>query len=223
MGSQIVGFTAANTLEVDAGTKAARTTLRPADVTGIYSLAAPSGIMAAALGSQAPIFSFRWANTALFALVHHVTFTAATDATLLAAGAVCSFEMWIARNWTASDSGGTTLTPSGNQNKLRTSMPTSALADARIATTATLTAGVRTLDQVSFGIILAGSQNIAGAPLVPPRHFWEQRPGEYPLILEPNEGFFIRVGGPMPATGTWRFGVRVHWSETTDISSYISG
>jgi hypothetical protein len=215
MASQIAGNTIGNILEVEAATKAARVTLRPEDYgsLGIYSLAPSNGAtqMAAGLAAASPIFSFRWGNSANLALVKRVVFSAGCAGTAFAAG-VAKFDLIVARGFTASDTGGTSVLPSGNQNKLRTSgMGTTLLTDARISATATLSAGTRTLDANALASIVAGVPNTAGATLVSPFAMFDQRPGEHPLVLAQNEGFVIQA--TVPATGVWFFAVKVDWVE----------
>src|SRR3954463_1669508 len=141
MASQIAGNTIGNILEVEAGTKAARVTLRPEDygALGIYSLAPSNGAsaMAAGLAANSPIFSFRWGNASNLALIKRVTFSAGDGATAFTAG-IAKFDLVAARSFTVNDTGGVAVIPSGNQNKLRTStMGTTLLTDARISQTAT--------------------------------------------------------------------------------------
>lgn len=212
--SQIQGFTAANIAEVEANTRALRTTLRAEDYgsLGIYSLAASSGLMAAGLGAAAPIFSWRWGDATRFALIKRVTISAGAAGTAFAAG-VGTFNLFAARSFTASDTAGTSILPTGNQNKLRTSMGTTLLTDARISATATLTAGTRTLDANPIASISVGIPAVAGQKVLDPFALFDQRPGEFPLLFAQNEGLVIQA--TVPATGTWTFGVKVDWSELT--------
>lgn len=212
--SQIAGYTSANILEVEANTKAARVTLRPEDYgsLGIYSLGAPSGVMAAALAANSPIFSFRWTHATNLCLVKRVVFSAGSI--LAFAAGVAQFNLFVARSFTVVDSGGTSILPSGNQNKLRTSgMGTTLLGDARISSTATLTAGTRTLDSNAIANAVVGVPAVAGQQLLQPYAMVDQRPGEHPIILAQNEGLVIQA--TVPATGTWTFGVKLDWSELT--------
>jgi hypothetical protein len=213
-GSQIAGNTIGNILEVEAATHAARVVLRPEDYgsLGIYSLAASNGAsaMAAGLAAASPIYSFRWGNANL-ALVKRVTLSVGAGATAFTAGAA-TFNMIAARSFTASDTGGVSILPSGNQNKQRTGlMGTTLLTDARISQTATLTAGTRTKDAQALASLVAGGPATAGTQILLPYPIFDQRPGEHPLVLAQNEGFVIEA--TVPATGVWFFGVKVDWVE----------
>lgn len=212
MGSQISGATPANIAEVEAATKALRSVVYPEDYTtnGNYSAANASGLMAAGIAANANIVSLRWTHATKLALIKRVTLSAGVGATAFAAGAGI-FHMFPARSFSASDSGGSAFVPSGNINKLKTSMAASQMGDLRISSTAALTAGTRTLDGAPVGTLVAGIPATAGAIILSPFPIFEAVPGEYPLVLAQNEGFVIQC--TMPATGTWQFGVRVEWGE----------
>lgn len=229
--SQILGFTAANIAEVEAATKATRITLRAEDYgsLGIYSLAGSSGIMAAGVTAAAPIWSFRWGSSAAVALIKSVCFTAGNDGTVFTAGRahICLVKCL---SFTGSDSGGTSLLPSGNQNKMRTTgMGTTLLTDCRISSTAALTANASSFQESSpLSSLALGFPATAGSALVPAsgsirgggcQHervpmLLDIEPGDYPLVLYQNEGLRIVSGsGGFPALGTWRFGVTIRWHE----------
>jgi hypothetical protein len=215
MASQIAGNTIGNILEVEANTHAARVTLRPEDygTLGVYSLGAGNGAtqMAAGIAANSPIYSFRWGNAANLALVKRVILSAGAGATAFAAGAA-TFNMIGARTFTANDTGGTSILPTGNIGKMRTSgMGSTLLTDARISSTAALGAGTRTLDANPLAAVVCGIPATAGQPILAPYPIFDQRPGEHPLVLAQNEGFIITC--IMPATGTWFFGVKVDWVE----------
>lgn len=213
--TQIAGFTIANLLEIEANTKAARVTLRPEDYgsLGIYGLGGVSGVMAAGLVAGSTIFSLRWGDATRFALIKRVVLSMGCDTVAFAAGSAI-FNMFIARSFTVADSAGTALTPTGSSNKLRTTgMGTTLLTDARISSTTLLTVGTRTLDGQAAGNIVAGVPAVAGQNIVPPAALFDQRPGEHPLFLAQNEGLIIQA--TVPATGTWKFGVKVDYLEVT--------
>jgi hypothetical protein len=214
--SQIQGFTSANIAEVEAATKALRTTLRDIDygALGIYSIAGNNGAtqMTAGLTANAPVFSLRWTHATNLALIRRVTLSMGCGATAFAAG-IAKFDLFAARSFSASDSAGTSLLPTGNQNKLRTTgMGTTLVGDVRISSTVTLTAGTRTLDTNPLASIVAGVPAVAGQQIVtPPYALWDVRPGEHPLVLAQNEGIVLQA--TVPITGTWFFGVKVDIAE----------
>lgn len=217
--------------DVGANTKGARVEVRPTDVgaLGSYVLAASSGTMAAGLAAAAPIFSVRWGDSARAMLIRRVAMTARNLTTAFAAG-VFLFELMQARSFTASDSSGTAISLAGNNAKRRTSFGSSLVTDMRISSTATLTAGTRTLDgnaaglirgnvpatQVNYPFVGRGAISIPGASTVAYSTDWQDLfslgvTTEWPLVYVQNEGFIIRA--TVPATGTWTFDVLLEWSE----------
>jgi hypothetical protein len=216
MALQIAGATPANIAEVEANTKALRTVIRPIDFgsLGIYSGGGPSGVMAAGLAAAAPVFSWRWTHATNVAAVKRVLISAGGIAAF--AAGVCTFNMVAARSFTVSDSGGTAFVLTTNNMKLRASMASTVVGDIRIASTATLTAGTRTLDATALSAVTSSTPATAGSVLLPPNTvLWDARAGEYPLVCAQNEGFVLHA--TVPATGTWTFSVSVAWEE---LSSY---
>ena len=212
MSVQIGPATAAGQLEIETNTRALRATFRPPDIgsLGSYKLAGVSGVMAAGLGAGAPIFSWRYggSNTAL---IKCVLFGAVGLGTAFAAGSN-AFAAFIARSFTASDSGGTSILPT--LNKMATGMATSGLADARISSTATLSAGTRTLDGQPVGQLLGVASATVSQVVIPPQTpIFDARPGEWPAVFAQNEGLVIQA--TVAATGTWSFSVQIEWDEVS--------
>lgn len=184
-----------------------------------FSLAGASGQMAAGLAANSPVFSFRNASAVRKVRILAVNVNAAVGATGFTAGAAL-LSMVIARAFTVSDSGGTALSggaAGNNNNKLRTSQPsglvlTTTGGDIRIASTATLTPGTRTLDANASGNIVAPA-GAAGTGMIQDTPLYSDYTTLYglPLVLGQNEGFVINA--TVPATGTWQFGIRVLYAE----------
>lgn len=211
MGIQIMGRTGI-IAEVD-GNKSLYTVIKPLDVgeRGSYSLAVQTGTMTAGLAAAAPIFSFRWGDSSRFALIQRVTVNLLSMGTAFAAGAAL-LDMIVARSFSVSDSGGTAI--SVMNNKRRTSFGASLVTDMRIASTATLTAGTRTLDSYALNAISFGVPASAYNTILPKTNLWAPDiSGEWPLVLTMNEGFIIRA--TVPATGVWQGNVSVDWIEVT--------
>jgi hypothetical protein len=212
MGIKVIGGTTGATQEVESNTLAARITLRPIDngALGTYQKGLASGTMAAGLAGGSPIYSFRNSTTNVYT-VKRVWISMGSLSTAFASGQA-TFNLFAARNFTASDSGGTAATLTGNNNKLRTSFATMGAADIRIASTSTLTAGSRTLDTdaisaISFAVSAASNTS----QLAPNTLMWDVKPGEWPIVLAQNEGFVVTT--TVPATGTWVFSVTTKWDE----------
>lgn len=227
-------------IDVGANTKAARTEGRPTDVgtLGSYSIDTVSGTMAAGLATASPIYSCRWGDATRSMLVRKVSLYAANLTTAFAAGAV-TFDMIVARSFTASDTGGASILPTGSSQKRRTSFGTTLITDLRQSATATLAAGTRTLDAQPLAalrgyvpatainyVFVGGSGGTISVPgasttggAVQPTALWAPDfGGEWPLVLVVNEGFIIRA--TVPATGTWTFGVAMEWSEVLSTAGF---
>ena len=201
-------------VEVDGTTfRAMRITPRPVDVgaLGAYQLAMVTGTMAAGLAANAEIFQFRYAGTAT-CVVHKVILDGVGSIAAFTAG-VATFRGITARSYTANGSGGTAGTLTGNNAKQRTSHATTALGDFRIASTAALTAGTRTLDAQGFGQVVGAFSATAGTMIDEGVILDTYGGNQHPLVLAQNEGFVIQA--TVPATGTWTTGITVAWSEVT--------
>ncbi len=181
-------------------------------LTGSYAKALVTGTMGAGLTGGAPVFSFRYGGTGL-AVVKAVVVSAAADTTSFGAAAgPAHLDLFAARAFTASDSGGTAATLTTNNGKLRTSFATTAVSDIRISSTATLTAGTRTLDSNPATSAFFGAASGAGISLLAPTNILKApNAGDYPLVLATNEGFVIQA--TVPGTGTWGMAVTVYWDE----------
>lgn len=206
------------TAQVETNTEAVRVVSRPDDVgaLGAYSLGVASGVMAAGLGAAAPIFSFRYGGANLV-LLKRVLFTAVGLGTAFAAGSAI-FQLFAARSFSASDSGGTSVLPT--VNKLRTSMATTGVTDIRLSSTATLSAGTRTLDGQPLAVALGAASAVASSVIIPQATplLDRSQPSAWPDVIATNEGFVIEA--TIAATGTWTFAVQLDWEE---VSTYGTG
>jgi hypothetical protein len=198
---QLGANTAANSLPV---------TIGPA-LLGSYCMGASTGTMAAGLAGGSPVYSFRYGGANL-AIIRKVSIEADDVTTAFVAG-TAKFDLIAARSFTASDTGGTSPTLTGNNGKLRTSFATTAISDLRISSTATLTAGTRTLDAQPLATISFAISTNIDAVLLPTTDLIRQNVGESPLVLATNEGFVIQA--TVPGTGTWFTSVRTCWDEVS--------
>lgn len=209
--------------EVDSSWRAARVSLRPFDhgSLGHYSMAAQSGLITGVgVVAGAPLFTMRWADaTRQFALLRLRCRLQVT--TIFTARQEIGLDAVAARAFTASDSAGTQIVLTGNNNKMKTSQGTSLVTDARIAAATLLTAGTRTLDANPFAVSNGydADTNAAAdtAYVVPkdPELLWEPwlSVGRMPLVLVQNEGFVVRNTVAFPAAGAFRLSVEVAWAE----------
>ena len=202
--------------------RALRMTTRPVDhgALGHYRLGVFTGILPAALGANSEIFQFRWADATRLCVIQKIRISAAVSTTFFAAGVPIQLDLVKSTAWTVAGTGGTGVTM-GATLKQRNSMGSSLLVagDARIATTAALGAGTKTLEANSIrAIAVAGpiTASLNGQIIAPGTELFtaESGDGEHPLVLVQNEGFSIRSVA-VPATGTWTVGIGVTWVEAT--------
>jgi hypothetical protein len=185
---------------------------------GTYSMAVASGSITATLAADSTLFSLQWAPTdgTLF-LLEDIRAEAIVDAAVTT-GVVFDLACFIARSFTVADSGGTSVLPTGNNQKRRTAaFRTTGATDIRIATTGTLTPGTRTLDAQPFtrasgftgtavGTSVFGNRDVLHAP---GRDVGQQ----HPIVLAASEGLVIRNPLAGPATGTFKVKFQIDWSE----------
>lgn len=202
--------------------RALRSVNRPVDYgsLGHYSYGGFTGILPAALGANSEIFQFRWADTTRIAVIRKVRISACVTTTFFAAGVPVQIDLIKSTGWTVAGTGGTGLTPAALLKK-RTSMGSTLVAtgDVRIATTAALGAGTKTLEGLSLTAILAPgpiTASLNGQIIAPNTILYQHEvgDGEHPLCLVQNEGFSIRSVA-VPATGTWQSAITVDWAEVT--------
>ncbi len=190
---------------------------------GHYRISVVTGTLAAAFAANAQVFQFKWTDATRLAVILRIR-TRFLPLTLFTAATLTdhtSFNAFMVRSY-AAGGGGTTLTLTGNNAKLRTSMASS-LATINVATTAALTAAT-TLDAQPF------TQSIRKGNRVNPAAATEETItaltdglefvpdigiGEHPLILAQNEGFVIANRTVWPAAGTGILLIECSWAEVT--------
>src|SRR3990167_622382 len=186
---------------------------------GHYVIDVATGAIGAGMAANAEVFQFRWTADANLAIIQEISITGMRATTAFAVGAI-DIKATVARAYTVVGSGGTALTLTTEEATLRTNMGTSLVGDARVATTAALTAGTHTLDTQDLGRITTHSSGGVGAatPIIgsiylPATTLFKAdlASGEFPLVLADNEGFVVRAD--VPGTGVWNLGIRVKWAE----------
>lgn len=205
--------------EVDGTTfRALRTMNRPLDQgsLGHYRLATTVALVATQ-AANGTLFSFRWGDATRFAAITKLRLsclqTAAATATIMP-----TFQVFLARSFSASDSAGTAITLTGNNMKKRTNMGTTLVTDIRkSAVAAGLTVGTRTLDAEPI-MELPTNQTITtpNAIMYEKELEIDMAHGNYPVVFAQNEGFIVR--GPtvvFGAAGTANLLVDLSWVELT--------
>lgn len=188
---------------------------------GVYAYAQVSGTMAANIVGASEIFQMRWTDATDLCLVFGVNLESLGCTTTGFTAGFGNVDLTIARGWTADGSGGTAATLTGDNQKLRTSMGSSQMGTIRIATTAALGAGTKTLDAQPIGIYAATFDTAVDRVYMPKVSMFggvdQLAVGDtmnpYPVVLAEEEGLAMRA--TVPATGTWQFGVSVNWAEVT--------
>jgi len=220
MAIQIQGFTGGVIADVDGTTfRALRVTNRPLEYGALGHYRLSTGvILVATQAANGTLFSFRWGNASnfcipLFIRLEHLQSAAAT------ATIADSFQIFIARSFTASDSAGTAITLTGNNMKKRTNMGTTLVTDIRrSAVAAGLTVGTRTLDADPI-LDMAVVQTITTInPTTYRKEVDFTNSGDMPLVFAQNEGFIVR--GPTVvygAAGASTLFVDMAWAE---VASY---
>lgn len=181
---------------------------------GIYRKSLTSGTMAAGLAANSTVYSWRWGDVTRLGIVQKVLLDGlGGSATAFTAG-FATARLFAARSFTASDSGGTAGTLTGNNSKLRTSMGTTLLTDVRISSTAALTVGTRTLDTDPMGQFTFTIGTVVSVQYLTQVALLDGDVGPVmPYVCAQNEGFIAQA--TVPATGTWQFGVSTLWAEVT--------
>lgn len=206
-------------------------------ILGKFRLAAVTGLTTG-MAANAPIFSARFAPTAavraciadLRLKVQIITpFTAANE---------ISCQAFIARSFTASDSGGTSVLPA-TLNNMISSISDSALSpvtqftDIRVAGAAALTAGTRTLDANPF-LYLPAAQVLAAASAAQSysesdyspysdQRFGINLQGQTGAVAANAEGIIVTVPIAQGAAGTVRYAIEMEWYEYVTNSAETIG
>jgi hypothetical protein len=194
--------------------RAQRYARRPIDYNalGIYSISGQTGTIAAGLAANSEVFQFRWTDPTRLCAIYRVDCNGAGGITAFTAGFV-QMSVTVARSWTVAGTGGSVLTTTGNNQKLRSSMGTSLVGEIRVATTVALTAGTKTLDAQPLGSATGSTTATAGEKLLQQEHLFgaAEMADNMPIILSQNEGIVIRA--TVPATGTWITSFDITWAE----------
>jgi len=190
---------------------------------GAYRIGMKSGTIGASAGADVEFVQFRYVTAASrVCLIHGVNVSASVIVTPAVGTTPVNMQLClrIARAWTAAGTGGTRMTMTTNQQKLRTSHATSEVNDIGMATTGALTAGTKTLDLQDIGIVTAGQYfDLAASSLqntlIPPTNLFGEFSGGlgFPIVLANQEGIVVRNGLALPATMTWQLACNILWSE----------
>lgn len=195
---------------VDSSFKALRVAPLPITPAAAYRAGVRSG-SATAVAANGAVFSLR--NTANVPIVIKRVGVGFITTTAFTAAQEVAFGLYVARSWSTADSGGTAVTLTGNTNKKRTTLNNPTGLEVRIASTAALTAGTRTLDTYALSTVGAWS-GAAGAGVGPAiDNLWDMTSEDYPIVIGQNEGIVINNLVLMGAAGVGVISVNVGFDE----------
>jgi hypothetical protein len=218
----IEGGTSATLAEVGAAAaKGIHVISKPQDygTLGHYQVSVQTGAIGAGMAANGELFQLRWTDATRLCVIQKISCNGLFASTAFTAGAL-TIAATIARSFTASGTGGTALTLTGDNAQLRSSMGASLVGDARVSTTAALGAGTKTLDTQNIGLITTHTSGgtgsatpIIGSIYLPTTELFlcDTDSGEHPIVLAQNEGIVIRA--TVPATGVWTAGFTIKWAE----------
>jgi hypothetical protein len=202
--------------------RAVRVTTRPTDygLLGQYRISMQSGTMAAGLAAFATIFYCRWVVAPQLCLIFGVSMDGVAGTTTAFSAGYGFHGLQALRSFTVDGSGGNLATLTGNNQKMRASMPSSLMGTIRWSSTGALATGTSTQDPQGFGHIWYPIGTAASVNYVSQTELYgsislEDGGNPAPIVLAQNEG--ISVNAAMPGTGTWQFGLTMAWSE---VNSY---
>lgn len=197
---------------------------------GHYRALLTTGTMAAGMVANSEILQMRWVDATRLCVIQHIEISEFRNITTAFAAGPYNFQVMRSTGWTVDGTGGAVPTLTDPQFQLRAAAmgPTLFSTGFRIATTAALGAGTKTLDSLPMaglfgnvgstpaiaeyfipkggGVTGTGGE---GARLMSP----DLASGEHPIVLATNEGISVRA--TVPATGTWIASILVKWIEVT--------
>lgn len=182
---------------------------------GWYAIAQETGNLSG-IAANATVWSMRYGGGNL-ALIKRVTAYLILTTTFTT-NQELNFALFLARSFTASDSGGTAATLTGNNCKLRTSYATTGMSDIRISNATALTAGTRTPDSAPISAMGGWTFSVGGSQITIAQRksiLFDHGAAGHPIILAQNEGIIIENGIAMGAAGVVKFAIDVEWAEVS--------
>ena len=181
-----------------------------------------TGSVVAGLAAAAPIFSLRWTSTASRMIIQSIMLDFYVVTAYTTAQGIAN-SLYFARSYTVTDSGGTAITATQTADQAldtkqigvggnAQSLIFAGSGDMRIATTATLTAGTRTLDDQALYSWL-GSASAIGAASNNPDLVLGQQDATNPLTIRANEGIVITNDILLGAVGVIVWNIGLEWTE----------
>lgn len=210
--------------------KGAHVIAKPQDygALGHYRALLTTGTMAAGMAANGEILQMRWVDATRICVIQHIEISEFRNITTAFAAGPYNFQLIRSTGWSIDGTGGAVPTLTDPQMQLRAAAMGATLFSTgfRLATTAALGAGTKTLDTLPMaglygnvgstpaiaeffipkggGVTGTGGE---GAKMYSP----DLASGEHPIVLVANEGISVRA--TVPATGTWIASILVKWAE----------
>lgn len=216
MAIKLLGSSGAE-LDVDGpDSKAVDATLRPTDheFLGSFRLEAirQDLYMSANMGAGLPVFTFYWRDPTRLCIVTSVIFHGMHGGPIAFTPGIASFDLVVARCWTTDSAGGQQQIPMTG-GYLGKGMNTTLAHFCRSAATSNLSNGTWVLDAHPVGQCMGAVGATASTTWIPRTTLYSSNATQDPLVIHHQEGLVVR--GTVPATGNWRFGVTIAWTEIT--------
>ena len=206
--------------KIDPTFSALRVTNRPIEALGFYSIGVATSTYGGLLAND-PIFSMRWGTANRFFILLRFNIHVIVTTTASTPGVV-DRRLVVARNFTASDSGQTAVTLTGNSFKLRTSYPSTLITDMRVSGGGAITAGTRTLDANGIGLVQAEmgttalTAGLEERVIDPYDLFNAVTASQPPLVLQQNEGLIVDMPTAEPASASLISVFNMVWAEANN-------
>ena len=189
------GANASVIAQVEAQQLAVRTSIRPQDTLNWTTIAVKSGLLATPAAS-ANLFSFR--NSGVNNVIVRRLGVGAVVGAAVTLSQLVDFAAYVARGFTAADTGGTAIVVNAGAGRHRTSFASlsfgATAGTALIASTTAIVSGTRTLDANAIGLGAASSGTAAGTVVISPSktNLILHDAGDHPILLAPSEGLVIQ-------------------------------
>lgn len=197
---------------------------------GHYRTILTTGTIAAGMAANGELVQMRWVDATRFCIIKDVKVLQFRNITTAFAAGIYQFELIRSTAWSADGTGGGAVSVADPQLQLRAAAMGASLFSTgfRLATTAALGLGTKTLDTLAMGACYG---NVGSTPAI--AEFFIPKGGgttgtggngvdlyapdtgnaEHPIVLAQNEGISIRA--TVPATGTWVATFLVKWAEVS--------
>jgi hypothetical protein len=175
-------------------------------ITDIRIFAARSGSIAAGLAANSELLQFRWpaSNVTGKAVLLGIKASAGVAGTAFTAGNV-NLRLGRVTAFTVDGTGGTAQSVAAT--KLYSNAPGTEVPGIRIASTAALGAGTKTIGE-DFGNLVS-AVDVTSVQFVPDSWLFKADDFKVPMIFGADEGFIVRAN--VPATGVWMTGFQLCW------------